>query len=590
MRPKRPCAHILSRFAPALALIVAVLLAGGLCAQAQTYVAPPAPASQPPAQSVTQSGVQVGLEGARLVDFIRFLGQFLGGPPVLREDQIPPLSVSVVAPEPMAEAEVRELLGLVLRPAGLEVALRGGVFYVLPAPLAPPALSTSPTASPLPTGGPRPPLPPGAQILAWRLPSSASAARAQALAGVLESLRSDRGQALASGRLVVLADEAARVERLRPILQSLSALPPEQSPEIIPLVRVKARQAARALDMQTKGAALTVLPLEWSNSLLLAGTPEALERARALVAQSDGAGPEAPVLKAYRTRHVRPDKVLEALREKLGSLGAFGAGADAPRLSLDPDGQAVLALASPEALAHVDRLVEALDQPRPRVYIEALVAEFSPEALEKLALSGAQGADGSQARVGAGVVLRGSAVDAAQIGMEALSALWAREEGVRVLSVPRLAVFAGAEAAVSGGQMGADAQGQSSGERFRLLMTPWLEPGQAGAAGRVRLRAELADGLEPGQGRAVHVEAALAEGQVLLLGAQGAQAQDKGGWTLFSGPRKAEGPGRLVVVISARVVRPTVPERGLGPSGRSSRSSGRGAPGERNDHRAEEKN
>lgn len=541
MRPNRPFAHVPRRAACALALFLALSPGVAVFALAQA-----------PAQPTPQPGVQVGLEGARLVDFIRFLGQFLGGAPVLREDQIPPVSVSVVAPEPMAEGELRELLELALRPAGLESVRRGGVPYVLPAQ-APP--------------GPAPhSLPPGAQILAWRLPAQAGPgglSRALAVAGVLEGLRSDRGRVYSSGRLVVLADEAPRVARLRPVLQTLSTLPPEFSPEIVPLARAQARQAARALVMQTRGSALTVLPLEWSNSLLLAGTPETLERARTLLAQADGAGPEAPVLKAYRTRHVRPDKVLEALREKLGA-GPEASWADAPRLSLDEDGQAVLALASPEALARLDRLVEDLDQPRPRVYIEALVAELSPGALARLALTGEQAAP-EGARVGSIIVLRDRSVEAAQLGMEALSALWTREEGVRVLSVSRLAVLEGAEARVSGGQPGAEAQGQAGAERFRLTLSPRLEPGQAGVAGRVLLRVALADGLDAARNRTV--EAALSEGQVLLVGGPEPGGQGGSGWSLFSAARGAEGPGRLVVIASARVVRPAPPDRGFGQPG-----------------------
>lgn len=586
MRRNRPSAQSTRRPKPFLALGLAFVLALGLLPGLARHAQ-----GQAASQATPSAGVQVGLEGARLVDFIRFLGQFLGGPPVLREDQIPPVQVSVAAPEPMGEGEVRELLELVLRPAGLEAVRRGGVAYVLPAV----------------PGAPAPPLPPGSQILAWRLPASASPARAQALAGVLERLRSDRGQVLASGRLVVLADEAARVARLRPVLQALSALPQEQAPEIVPLARAQARQAARALEMQTRGVALSVLPLEWSNSLLLAGTPEALERARALVAQADGAGPEAPVLKAYRTRHMRPDRLLEALREKLGleadTNRADAPRADAPRLSLDEGGQAVLALASPEALARLDRLVEGLDQPRPRVYIEALVAELSPAALAQLALAGARSVDpgprpgqAGSGQIGSGVLLQGRAVDAAQLGMEALAALLAREEGVRVLSVPRLAVFSGAEARVSGGQSGApngggaggEAQG-SAAERFRLALTPRLEPGQGGAAGRVLLRVRLEDCQDSAQGRALDVEAALAEGQVLLVGGQPAQGQD-GGWAIFSAPRRAEGAGRLVVLASARVVRPAVPDRGAGGRAGTGARAVRGAAGEQGVHGADDNN
>lgn len=547
MRPNRLFAQSVRRAARALTLALALLPGLVSFALAQT-----------PAQATVQEGVQVGLEGARLVDFIRFLGQFLGGPPVLREDQVPPVLVSVVSPQPMAEGEVRELLGLVLRPVGLEAVQRGGVSYVLPAV----------SAGPGQPGQSGAPLPPDVRILAWRLAAGAGPGRAQALAAVLESLRSDRGQVLWSGRLIVLADEAARVARLRPVLQTLSALPPDQAPEIVPLVRAQARQAARALTMQMSTqhvSALTVLPLDWSNSLLLAGTPQALEQARALAAQADGAGPEAPVLRAYRTRHVRPDRLLEALREKLAE-GAPDPRADMPRLRLDEGGQAVLALASPEALARLDRLVEALDQPRPRVYIEALVAELSPEASATLSLASARDADPGPAqagRVGTGVLLQGRVVDAAQLGMEALAALLGREEGVRVLSVPRLAVFAGAEAKVSGG---AGAEGQGGAERFRLALTPRLEPGQGGAAGRVLLRVVLEDGHDAGRSRSV--EAALSEGEVLLVGGLAAAAQP-GGWAVLSAPRKGEEPWRLVVVASARVVRPAAPGRGAGPSGRT---------------------
>lgn len=559
--PRRPPARATlpgARLVFCLAACLALCLGAALSALAQ------APASPVPQATPGQarSGVQVGLEGARLVDFIRFLGQFMGGAPVFREDQIPPAQVTVVAPEPMGEAEVRELLTLALRPAGLETSLRGGVAYVLPA---------GPQGARLPEG---------AQILAWRLPDATNPAQTAAVAGVLERLRTGRGQVLFSerARLVVLADVAERVARLRPVLQALSALPQGQAPDILPLARIPARQAARSLDMQLSGrpGAPLVLPLDWSNSLLLAGTPEALAQARALAAQADGAGPGAPALKAYRPRHVRPEKVLAALEEFLAKARAGQPGeqsaANAARLRLDEGGHAVLALAAPELLERLDRLVEDLDQPRLRVYIEALVAELPEASLAQLSLVGGQPAGrsggqptgpGSQAQVGSAVSYRGRVADAPQLGLDALASLLAASEGVRVLAVPRMAVLDGAEARVSGGAAPGQPQGQGAGpERFRLVLAPRLEPGQAGAVGRVGLRVSLEDAL--GATPPLDAEASLAEDQVLLLGGQG--SGNGAGWKLFSPPSQPGGPGRLVVLVNARVVRPAAPERGLAPA------------------------
>lgn len=559
--PRRPLARAALpavRRVFCLALCLALCLGAALSALGQVP-ASPAPQATP---GQARSGVQVGLEGARLVDFIRFLGQFMGGAPVFREDQIPPAQVTVVAQEPMGEAEVRELLALALRPAGLETSLRGGVAYVLPAGMQ----------------GAR--LPEGAQILAWRLPGAASPAQAAAVAGVLERLRTGRGQVHLSerARLVVLADVAERVARLRPVLQALSALPEGQAPDILPLARIPARQAARALDMQLAGrpGAPLVLPLDWSNSLLLAGTPEALALARTLAAQADGAGPDALVLKAYRPRHVRPEKVLSALEEFLAKARAGQPGEQAAakgaRLRLDEGGHAVLALAAPELLERLDRLAEDLDQPRLRVYIEALVAELPEASLAQLALVGGQpaGQSGAQApgpvspsQVGSAVSYRGRVADAPQLGLDALASLLAASEGVRVLAVPRMAVLDGAEARVSGGAAPGQPGGQGAGpERFRLVLAPRLEPGQTGAAARVGLRVSLEDAL--GATPALDAEASLAEDQVLLLGGQG--SGNGAGWKLFSPPSQPGGPGRLVVLVNARVVRPAAPERGLAPA------------------------
>lgn len=622
-----------------LRLLSLLALAGLLCfgvrpALAQNVPqasAPVTPLAIGPASSSAPSpaGVQIALEGAGLADFLRFMGQFLGQPPVFREDQIPQAKVTILARRALAPAELRELFDLVLQAAGLQAARRGEVLYVLPAPTSSAPTFSTPRPSAAPSAlvarrAPGPPLPPDAHILARVLSARATPGTVNSLVEAFDGLRTDRGQVLGSHgvRAVLLADGQARVAQLSPVLEAVATTADSLAAdslaadflggagqdglraEVLPLRRTSSRLAVKKIEMQLRGqpgpaapAVPLVISLDWSNSLLLAGDAQGLAQARRLAAQLDDAGREAPALRAFRTRHIRPEKLAEAIAALPGAgaqpeaaAGGEAQGFGQVRVRVDAEAGAVLVLASPEVMARLERLAEDLDQPRPRVYIEALVAELPPELereLSVLALPPApsvpmgaqasapvvvnpagQGRPFALAEIGGAAVFRGRAAEAPQYGLDSLAALIGADGRARVLAQPRVAVPDGGEARVSDGP---GAQVQAG--RLRMTLSPRVEQG----TGRVEVTVSVQDAQYPGQTQSA--TALLGEGQVLLLlsgvalpvkPARSESTRSESGWTLFSpGASQGKSPGRLGIVLSARVVRPARP----GPSAPASPAS-----------------
>ncbi len=620
-----------------LLVLACVLRFGVFSAQAQNLAQAPAQGSAPAPTSPNTSantlapspaGVQIALEGAGLADFLRFMGQFLGQPPVFREDQIPQAKVTILARRTLAPAELRELFDLVLQAAGLQAARRGEVLYVLPASTAPAASAPKTATAPPVFGARRPPgplLPPDAHILARVLSARVAPGTVDSLVEVFDSLRTDRGQALGSHgvRAVLVADGPARMAQLSPVLEAVAVAADSLAAdslaeagqdglraEVVPLRRTSSRLALKKMEMQLRGqsgpvpmAIPLVVSLDWSNSLLLAGDAQGLAQARRLAAQLDDAGREAPALRAFRTRHIRPEKLAEAITALLGAgalpeataLPEAGSAGEAQgfgqvRVRVDAEAGAVLVLAYPEIMARLERLAEDLDQPRPRVYIEALVAELPPELERELSVlplpsasavlsapavpsvptvpsvpvgaqaSGpvvvnpaGQGRPFALAEVGGAAVFRGRAAEAPQYGLDSLAALIGADGRARVLAQPRVAVPDGGEARVSDGP---GAQVQTG--RLRMTLSPRVGQG----TGRVEVTVSVQDAQHPGQTQSA--TALLGEGQVLLLLGGGAlpgkPTRPDSGWTLFSpGASQGKGPARLGIVLSARVVRPARP-------------------------------
>lgn len=562
MRLNRPRTAT-ARALPALACLLALLagLAGLLGAAAPGRAAPAA-----------DGALRASLEDAAFKDFLLFMGQFSGLKPVFREDQLPRASVSLVCRQGASASELDALFALVLEAGGLSQIRREDMLYVLPGPAG--ALATPRPAGELQT-----------QILAQRLPPGQDPAQTALL---IDRLRSDAGVVRASGpaRAVVLRDQPERVARARAVLAALEAAPPGARAEIAPLRRAQASLSARKLEMHFKGLQgrpPAVLALAWSNSVLIAGDEAQLAQGLKLLAQLDEGGSQAPALKAFRLRYARPEPVAEALARLAGADEGL-------RVRVDAEAGAVVVLAGPEDMARAERLVAELDRPKPRVLVEAVVAEFpAGVSTAGIALAAAAGASvqtpgqtpgrafalaaagaspsyrGKAAEAAAGqagpagqAALNGAAQAGGPAGLDGLAALLAADPQVRVLARPRAAVQDGGEARVSAARVDQATGQAAAGDRFRLVLTPHLPP-DGGKDGAVRLDVSLEDALHPGA--PFTAVARLGEDALLLLVSGGplpAAAKDSG-WTLLSGSRGAEAPARLVMALCARIARQAVP-------------------------------
>lgn len=536
-------------------------------------------------------GLRIGLEGAAFKDFLVFMGQFSGKNPVFREDQLPDATVTLVSRQGVSAAELAEMQSLVLTVAGLSAIPRGEVVYLLPD-----------SRRPVQPAGPT-------QILALRFGQGLATGQ---VVQVLEGLRSDIGQVAAAGqgRWVVIRDRAERVLRARAVLTALEAAPAGAELDLAPLGRAEAALAARKLDMHFRGLpgpAPVVLALEWSNSVLLAGSAAQLGQAQRLLAQMDSGGREVPALRAFRLRYASAAKVAGALR----GLAEADKRLSGLRVRVDAEAGAVVVLAEPELMVRVERLVEDMDQPRPRVLVEALVLELpalAPGQGEVLAalpgpLGGASvlsnpppgspaGASGfAQAAVGVGVGVRGQApgiVPGAAAGagnltgqggpdaLAALAAQLAADPEMRVLARPRAAVPDGGDMSLSITRPAPDGAGAAQeAARQRLVFTPLQDPESGQLSVRVRLEEAEGPGGSEGTARLQIAEALLPEGSLLLLVARGrgagdaasgsqGSAPDSGkagpktgaGWTLLAHRQEDRtGSRRLCIVLAARVIR-----------------------------------
>jgi type II secretory pathway component GspD/PulD (secretin) len=546
MRPQRPArARAFPVHAVGLALL-AVLAAMAAALAPVRGVIRPACAAQNAGQTV-----QASLDGAAFKDFLQFMGQFTGLKPVFREDQLPRAGVSLDCRLGASPAELEEIFALVLDAAGMAQTRRGQTLYVLPGPSA--------------QGAPRPGGEVQMQILAVRLPAGQDAEQTALL---LDRLRSDAGVVRAStqARAVVLRDLAERVARARTVLSALAAAPEGARAEITPLRHARAAAAARTLEMHFKGLpgkAPAVLALEWSNSLLLAGDEAQLDQGQKLLGQMDQGADEALAMRAFRLRYAGPEQAAEA-------LAPLAAAEKGVRVRVDAEAGAVVVLAGPQAMARAERILADLDRPRPRVQVEAVVAEF-PDALSPaeigFAAAGAKAASPSAGGRAFALALAGRtprfrgkpAAESAQPAtngqgaLDGLAALFAADKQVRVLARPRAAVQDGGEMRVSAAMI-APPQGQAAGgDRFRLRITPRLP--ERGAGGELRVSVSLEDALNPGA--AFTAEAQLAEGEALVLasGADLPKEPRQSGWTLMSGGNDDKRPARLVIVLCARVAR-----------------------------------
>lgn len=244
---------------------------------------------------------------------------------------------------------------------------------------------------------------------------------AQQVATVLNQLRSQYGvvQAVPGTNSIIVTDRAANVERMRNIIEQVDKTSSGDL-QVIPLQYATAADVVTTLTQLTGGqqqaanAAAGLVPRitadPRTNSVLVVGEAAARLQIAAMVANLDtpllegGGEPQviylkfgeaetmAPLLKEFATGIAQAQAVAAA-----GGATAAGGAAPAAAASsavdrsttilAEPSTNALIVTAPPKMMRELHNIIESLDIPRARVFLEAIIAEVSTDKASDLGVN-----------------------------------------------------------------------------------------------------------------------------------------------------------------------------------------------------------
>ncbi|SDB53973.1 general secretion pathway protein D [Desulfonatronum thiosulfatophilum] len=349
-------------------------------------------------ENITGQRMTANLEGITLRDFILFVGQFTGRNIVFREDQIPPIKVSLHSQGPMTELELLAVLERVLASNNLDLVAQGDLYYILQGNLAGEILD------PL-----RAPLDPGEEgellTTVLRLDPRASGKQVTEL---LQPFASRFGMVMEipQARALLLRDTRARVRKMQEVLDAVLAMGGRWNLELLPLHQAQAGETAQKIaqlyeELFSRGHLAetpVILAVEWSNSLLVAGSDEQLEAVRGLLLNLDQIVDSSADMSMYALKNAKAASAAEVLRSLLQGEQA-GGGEGRPGRSVvvaaDPETNSVLVLAEPRVQRQVESIVAHLDRGLDQVFVEALIVETSLTNSQELGVEWIVGGGGS---------------------------------------------------------------------------------------------------------------------------------------------------------------------------------------------------
>ncbi|WP_045220576.1 type II secretion system secretin GspD [Desulfonatronum thioautotrophicum] len=373
---------------------------GALCLFAMTTFFPPGVALAQDTEGGAEQRMTANLEGITLREFILFVGQFTGRNMVFREDQVPPVQVSLHSHTPMTEPELLAVLERVLASNNLDLVAQGDLFYILSSPQAADMLDAL-----------RPGFAPGEDMelmttvmrLHQRLPR-------EQVGDLLRPFASRFGtiMEIPQARALLLRDTRARVRKMQEVLESVLALETRWDVELLPLHQAQAGVTAEKVVQLYEALASrghlseipVILPVEWSNSLLVAGSEEQRHAVRGVLDNLDRITDSETDMSMYALRNAQASSAADVLRTLLqGDRGGAeeGGGGRAALVAADTETNSVLVLAEPRVQRQVESIITHLDRPLDQVFVEALIVETSLRNSQDFGVEwvvGGGGADG----------------------------------------------------------------------------------------------------------------------------------------------------------------------------------------------------
>ncbi len=350
------------------------------------------------AEVTEEQRMTANLEGITLRDFIVFVGRFTGRNMVFREDQIPPVKVSLHSQAPMTEPELLAVLDRVLASNNLDLVAQGDLFYVLQSPQA------AEMVDPL-----RPGLEPGedSELMTTVIRLHQRLPREQ-VSELLQPFASRFGMIMEipQAQALLLRDTRSRVRKMQEVLEAVLSLGTRWDVELLPLHQAQAGVTARKVgqlyeELFSRGHLAetpVILAVEWSNSLLVAGSEEQRQAVRGLLDNLDRIADSSADMSMYALKNARASSAADVLRtllqgDRVGTEeGVNGRGVV---VAADAETNSVLVLAEPRIQRQVESIITHLDRPLDQVFVEALIVETSLENSQDFGVEWVVGGGGS---------------------------------------------------------------------------------------------------------------------------------------------------------------------------------------------------
>lgn len=283
--------------------------------------------------------------------------------------------VTVVSARPMPTSEIWDTFVGVLRVHGYVALQSGGLWRILPEPVA------RQDGAPLPSAGQV-----GQDELVTRIIELNHVAALEVV-NVLRPLL-PQGQQMAvhgGSNAIIISDRAGNVSRIEAILRRIDTAS-EGQVEVIALSYASAGEIARTLTMLHGGEATRFIADERSNAILLSGDRGGRLRARTLISHLDTPLESGGNTQVIYLRYANAEDLVPILDSVAATLSGQGVADEARSTTIQPHRETnALVITAPAAVHQsLAAVVRQLDIRRAQVLIEAIIVEISDEIADEL--------------------------------------------------------------------------------------------------------------------------------------------------------------------------------------------------------------
>ncbi|MGB3626489.1 MAG: type II secretion system secretin GspD [Henriciella sp.] len=204
-----------------------------------------------------------------------------------------------------------------------------------------------------------------------------------------------QGQVVANTRSnsVVVVDYASNMPRIREIVNQLDADDRTQV-ETLALTSVPSKEMAEILKnlLGTRDGNpvpnFEVSSSPTSNSIIIRGDGPLVERSIRIAQQLDDAEPSRDNLRVVELSNAKAEEIVPILEKIAATMadqrGPVESASPPATIAHHPESNSLIISATPDTLLAMERVVEALDQRRAQVFVEAIIVEISDDTAREL--------------------------------------------------------------------------------------------------------------------------------------------------------------------------------------------------------------